>query len=259
MERKGFIGGSDCVQIMQGNWLPLWRVKTGFDEPEDLSDNIAVQMGIWTESFNLRWFEKQYDCSVKERQFEMHSVKGKVPCKATIDGTWQGAVIEAKHTNAYNSMEKVIEYYMPQVQFYIHMLAVANGSCHGAHLSVIFGNNKWESAFVSADNDYFDSMWAVVSDFWSYVESNTPPPEASGIKPLNTDKIAVDNMVKRDANRDNQFIMSANDYINNQVSAGAFESAKKDLKAMVGDNEREVYSDILSIKRSKNGALRFSQ
>jgi hypothetical protein len=26
MERKGFIGGSDCVKIMQGNWLGLWQV-----------------------------------------------------------------------------------------------------------------------------------------------------------------------------------------------------------------------------------------
>ena len=25
MERKGFIGGSDCVKIMQGNWLELWQ------------------------------------------------------------------------------------------------------------------------------------------------------------------------------------------------------------------------------------------
>ena len=33
MERKGFIGGSDCVQIMQGNWLDLWQIKTGRKEP----------------------------------------------------------------------------------------------------------------------------------------------------------------------------------------------------------------------------------
>ena len=52
MERKGFIGGSDCVKIMQGNWLELWQVKTGRIEPEDLSRNIAVQMGIQTEEFN---------------------------------------------------------------------------------------------------------------------------------------------------------------------------------------------------------------
>ena len=28
MERKGFIGGSDCVKIINGNWLELWQIKT---------------------------------------------------------------------------------------------------------------------------------------------------------------------------------------------------------------------------------------
>ena len=29
MERKGFIGGSDAVTIMSGQWYDLWEVKTG--------------------------------------------------------------------------------------------------------------------------------------------------------------------------------------------------------------------------------------
>ena len=60
MDRTGFIGGSDCVKIMQGRWLELWQQKTGRSEPEDLSRNIAVQLGIWTEDFNIKWFEHEY-------------------------------------------------------------------------------------------------------------------------------------------------------------------------------------------------------
>ena len=56
MNRKGFIGGSDCVRIMEGDWLRLWQVKTGRAESDDLTDNIAVQLGIHTEGFNLGWF-----------------------------------------------------------------------------------------------------------------------------------------------------------------------------------------------------------
>ena len=258
MERKGFIGGSDCVRIMQGHWLDLWKIKTGYEEPEDLSDNIAVQMGILTENFNLHWFEKQHDATVGQRQLELVNFGWKVPMKATIDGTYKGCLVEAKHTNAYNTMEKVIDYYMPQLQFYIHMLGVANLGCNGAYVSAIFGNNKWESAFVSEDTDYFSSMWAVVSDFWAYVDSNKPPPADVTPTVLNTDKIAVDNMVKRDAGKDNAFINSAHTYLENQAAARDFDNAKKDLKAMVGPDEREVYSDILTIKRDKRGALRFS-
>ena len=48
MERKGFIGGSDCVKITNGDWLELWQIKTGRVESDDLSRNIAVQLGSWT-------------------------------------------------------------------------------------------------------------------------------------------------------------------------------------------------------------------
>ena len=38
-----------------------------------------------------------------------------------------------------------------------------------------------------------------------------------------------------------------------------FENAKKDLKAMVADNEREVYCDQLTIRRDKRGSLRIAK
>ena len=68
MERKGFIGGSDCVKIMNGNWYDLWAVKTGRVESDDLDRNLAVQMGILTEDFNIEWFEIEYDKHVDDQQ-----------------------------------------------------------------------------------------------------------------------------------------------------------------------------------------------
>ena len=85
MERKGFIGGSDCVKIMQGNWLELWQIKTGRVEPEDLSRNIAVQMGIQTEEFNLLWFAREYDCNLLGFQKSFEETIGLVPVKGTVD------------------------------------------------------------------------------------------------------------------------------------------------------------------------------
>ena len=252
MERKGFIGGSDCVKIMQGEWLKLWQVKTGRAESDDLSENIAVQLGIHTEDFNLGWFEREYNCLLSDQQMTYIEDVGGVPAKGTIDAKWEDAIIEAKHTNSYNNMDGVLEFYMPQIQMYMHLADVA-----GAYMSVIFGNNKWESTYVSRNRDYFDSMWAVVSDFWGYVVRDEEP---VGIDPPNIsiDKIEVDQMVKRDASTDNQFINSAHDYIEHEAAAKTFETAKKDLKAMVSSNEREVYCDLLTIKRAKNGSLRFT-
>ena len=257
MERKGFIGGSDCVKIMQGNWLELWQIKTGRVEPEDLSRNIAVQMGVYTEDFNLGWFANEYDCTLTGFQKSFEETIGSVPVKGTIDAmvgdSIEDSIVEAKHTNAYNTLDKVIEYYMPQLQLYIH-LAKANG----AHISVIFGNNKWESAHVKRNEEYFNSMWAVVSDFWGYVLRDEEPVGNDQPIQLSIDKVSVDNMVKRNATSDNQFVDAAITYIENEAASKTFESAKKQIKDMVGDNEREVYCDILTIKRDKRGSLRIT-
>ena len=59
-DRRRFIGGSDA-RIIMGNdeaaLLRLWREKRGEVEPEDLSDNLIVQLGVVTEALNRRWYE----------------------------------------------------------------------------------------------------------------------------------------------------------------------------------------------------------
>ena len=257
MNRMGFIGGSDTIKIMQGDWLDLWRVKTGRATSEDLSDNIAVQLGIYTEPFNVMWFEDRTKNKVVDSQTVFFTEINDVPVQATIDGRVvyeqdNFDIVECKHTNAYNSMDSLLQYYMPQIQTYIHA-----SEAKGAYLSAIFGNNKWEAAYVERNTEYFNSMWAVVSDFWGYVLRDEEPVSYE-VPSLSIDAIAVDDMVKRDASTDNAFIDAANTYIENQAAAGAFEGAKKSLKEMVGNKEREVYCDLLTVKRSKNGSLRIT-
>tara|TARA_R110000803_G_scaffold42213_1_gene90640 strand:- start:492 stop:1307 length:816 start_codon:yes stop_codon:yes gene_type:complete len=258
MERKGFIGGSDAVKIMNGDWIELWEIKTGRMESPDLSKNLAVQMGILTEDFNISWFEQEYNKTVVSQQYEI--LRGGTvgddmpPLKGTLDGLVKryNDIIECKHTNAFNNMEKVMSYYMPQVQLYMY-LAKANG----CYLSVFFGNSKWECNYISYDDSYMTTVLDMIKDFWSYVKKDEEPPYAlnTGIVQATQDKIPVENMIKRDANLDNEFMSVAHDYIENQPSSKLFEGAKKSLKQMVGANEREVYCDRLTIRRNKRGAL----
>src|SRR6266566_1295113 len=59
--RRSFIGGSDARIIMgsdEAALLRLWREKRGEAEPEDLSDNLLVQLGLVTEPLNRQWFER---------------------------------------------------------------------------------------------------------------------------------------------------------------------------------------------------------
>jgi predicted phage-related endonuclease len=60
-ERRSFIGGSDARIIMgddEAALLQLWREKRGEAEPEDLSANLIVQLGLATEGLNRNRFER---------------------------------------------------------------------------------------------------------------------------------------------------------------------------------------------------------
>src|SRR5215475_3349129 len=70
-ERRIFIGGSDA-RIIMGNdeaaLIRLWREKRGEAEPEDLSRNLIVQLGVATESLNRIWYERNTGQIVKDLQ-----------------------------------------------------------------------------------------------------------------------------------------------------------------------------------------------
>ena len=58
--RRYFTGGSDARVIMgsdEAALLRLWREKRGEVDPEDLSGNLIVQLGLATEELNRRWYE----------------------------------------------------------------------------------------------------------------------------------------------------------------------------------------------------------
>jgi predicted phage-related endonuclease len=60
INRRYFIGGSDARIIMgddEAALVRLWREKRGEVEPEDLSGNLVVQLGLATEELNRRWYE----------------------------------------------------------------------------------------------------------------------------------------------------------------------------------------------------------
>ncbi len=59
-DRRYFVGGSDARIIMgkdEAALLRLWQEKRGEAEPENLSSNLIVQLGLVTEELNRRWYE----------------------------------------------------------------------------------------------------------------------------------------------------------------------------------------------------------
>lgn len=60
-DRRHFIGGSAARTITgddQDSLVRLWREKRGEVEPENLSDNLIVQLGTVTEVLNRAWYQR---------------------------------------------------------------------------------------------------------------------------------------------------------------------------------------------------------
>ena len=132
-DRRYFIGGSDARVIMgndEAALLRLWREKRGEVEPEDLSGNLVVQLGVATEDLNRRWYEANTGQIIMDiqRQIRHPALRWMA---ATLDGRVQGsdAVFEAKFMLPWAfSEEAAAEKYMPQLQHNMWVVAAGRRS-----------------------------------------------------------------------------------------------------------------------------------
>src|SRR6202171_6199659 len=121
IDRVSFRGGSDARVIMgsdEAMLVRLWREKRGEAEPEDLSDNLIVQLGTVTEDLNRRWYERNTGQTIKHVQRRMQHPVNKWMA-ATLDGLIEpsGAVFEAKFMLPWSfSEEAAAEKHMAQLQ-----------------------------------------------------------------------------------------------------------------------------------------------
>ena len=256
--RMGFIGGSDAVKIIRGDWHDLYNEKIGIAQPSDLSHLFNVQLGTYTEQFNLAWFEHEYGVQVIDTQPEFKKTIEGIPIKATLDGLVNDKEnignnffgVECKHTSSFKKFDDILTYYYPQIQLYMKVADLSH-----MYLSVIFGN-QWECKLVSQDEAEWLRMLPIFRDFWGHVLKKQPPvAEMPNELPTNVHHMTLDNMVARDASKDNFFVELQHHYIANYDETKIFEKAKQELKSLVEPNEREVFTDKLSIKRNKRGAL----
>jgi hypothetical protein len=152
--RVAFIGGSDARIIMgsdEAALFRLWREKRCGIEPEDLSGNLIVQLGLVTEPLNRLWYEPNTGQTVEcVQQRLVHPVLRWMG--ATLDGmvAGSGTVFEAKFMLPWSfSEEAAAEKHMAQVQ---HNMWVTNA--RGAALSIITGGGKWVEIEIAADSLY---------------------------------------------------------------------------------------------------------
>src|SRR5215469_8871719 len=175
ISRRSFIGGSDARIIMgsdEAALVRLWREKRGEAEPEDLSGNLIVQLGLVTEALNRHWYERNTGQTVECVQHQLrHPVLRWMG--ATLDGivASSGAVFEAKFMLPWSfSEEAAAEKHMAQLQ---HNMWVTNAKA--AALSIITGGGKWVEITIGADPLYQHLLLTAEKKFWRCVESGERP------------------------------------------------------------------------------------
>src|SRR5260370_8141602 len=124
LNRRSFIGRSDARIIVgadEAALLRLWREKRGEVEPEDLSGNLIVQLGLVTEPLNRHWFERNTGQLIAEVQRRVqHPVIRWMA--ATLDGRVEqtGAVFGAQFMFPRSFLEEApAEKYIPPLHPHI--------------------------------------------------------------------------------------------------------------------------------------------
>jgi predicted phage-related endonuclease len=251
--RRSFIGGSEAKIIMGDDetaLLRLWREKRGEIEPEDLSRNLIVQLGVVTEPLNRSWFERNTSQVVIDVQRRViHPVVRWMA--ATLDGTVEatGAVFEAKFMLPWSfSEEGAAEKYMPQLQ---HNMWVTNAK--EAALSVITGGGKWVEITIVADPLYQHLLLTAEKKFWRCVESGEVP-HLFGVEPPRP-RIEAVRIV--DMSSSNAWAEFAALFRQTRPAFLQHENAKAELKGLMPEDAKEAIGHGLRAKRSKSGAVSF--
>ena len=249
--RRLFIGGSDARTIMgqdETALIRLWREKRGEIEPEDLSGNLIVQLGVVTEVLNRTWFERNTGQTLKDLQRRIrHPVIRWMA--ATLDGAVAetGAVFEAKFMLPWSFSEGgAAEKYMPQLQ---HNMWVTNAKM--SVLSIITGGGKWVEIAVPADCLYQHLLLTAEKKFWRCVESGELP----RLFTVPTPRVRLQAVRIVDMSSSNAWAEFSSVFQRTREADLEHENAKAELKALVPEDAKEAIGYGIHARRSKSGAV----
>ena len=251
--RRTFIGGSDARIIMgddEDTLVRLWREKRGEVEPEDLSGNLLVQLGVVTEDLNRRWYEANTGQAITDVQrLIRHPLLRWMA--ATLDGRIEGseAVFEAKFMLPWSFSEvAAAAKHMPQLQHNMWVVAARS-----AVLSVITGGGKWVEITTHADPLYQHLIVTAERKFWHCVETGEPP-TLFGVEPP---KPRIEAVWIVDMSSSNAWAEVAAIFARTQPAYLEHERAKTELKSLVPEDAQQAIGHGVRAKRSKSGAVSF--
>ncbi len=289
-ERKRRLHAGDANSIMAGDYRSVFaRFQPGYVE-DSLSDEFRVQLGSYTEPFNLRWTVRQtgrmieyYSANrlmqiVWDTLLDADGLGGVyafhnelIVCKrhpfmaCNLDGmttTPQGhcSVIDAKHVG--RSTEAEILRYTPA--------GVWQATCAGTDwwgLSMIVGN-KWEPPiFQEVDPIYQAEMIASATECWGYIDRGEEPldPETAVLPPkpqprlreilVPTDTGEVFQALCRENNWLGEACKEIAVFFDTQPAATKHAICREELKRLVPEDVGKLRRGRFTLSRTKAGSV----
>jgi hypothetical protein len=245
--RNGKLTASRVACLMTGDsekMLRLYREMIGEQEPEDLSNVWAVQLGETTEALNLRWFEKKNYPVTRIGEFVTHPWFDEFG--ATIDAWCEElhCPVEAKHVGGREPLEVVIDRYQPQLQWQMEVTEATQVA-----LSVIIGAAEPTIEFIERDQAYIKELLQRARQFMQCVVTRTPPVVLAPVSaPIVADK-------SYDMTGNNQWGNAAAIWIENTAAAGLCKDAEKVLKSMVPADALKCFGYGIRVTRDRAGRL----
>jgi putative phage-type endonuclease len=246
MDRIGFIGSSDAAGVLGlSRWstpLKVWAEKTGQVEPQDISDKLAVKLGVALEQTVAELFMEATGKRVHRVNEALVHPKYDF-LRASLDRRVVGedALLECKTCSAWKAHEwdgeEIPQEYIVQV---MHQLAVT-GKALG-YIAVLIGNQDFKWKEIRRDEKVIGEMVEREVEFWNkYVLPKVMPAQIS-CKDSDTLYQLFSNEVPASVialgDEADRLVEDIQNLSRDQKALeGSIEQKKNELKAMLQDNE----------------------
>lgn len=252
-QRDGRLTASRVACLMtgdEGKILNLWRELVG--DPafvaEDLSAIWAVQLGSYTEPFNLDWYERRTGKPLSKRgDVIVHDCEW---AAATLDG-WDddlAAPVECKHVGGFEKTATILERYAPQAHW--QMIVTGARQCV---FSIIEGAREPVIEIVELDDWYASVLWERAEQFMECVRSLTPPVALPAVlAPVKAEKTY-------DMTGNNAWASDAITWATTRQAAKDNAAADKALKSLIPADAIKCFGHGITATRSKAGSISIRQ
>ena len=249
--RAGRVGSSDAGRVMAGDWLALWREKTGRAEPANLDLVAAVQIGIATEHLHPRFVEHATGVPcVAANETYVHAEHDWLvahPDFLSWDGAPVGApdtLVEAKFSGGFQSDAELAQRYHWQLQHQFLATGLERG------LLSILRPNGHALMRVRRLEAECDRLLATLQAFWWYVANDVEPSD-----PLPAEAPVYETLRVVDMARHNRFAALAAVLVERRPAALEAREAETALKALMPADAKVAFCAGLYLARDREGRL----